>query len=193
MSNRSSQPSTLPPEESVFQRTYAMHHRRVLAYCARRASRADAWDAAAEVFLVAWRRLDQVPSPDDALPWLLGVARRVLANQRRTEGRRRRLIERVAATGDGVFWPDDIVVRDEEAAHVLDALSRLRSIDREILQLALWEELNPSEIAEVLEISRAAVDQRFSRAKRRLAGELTHLRPIRTRATRVTSEEGGAT
>ncbi len=50
----------------------------------------------AETFLVAWRRLDDVPA--DALPWLYGVARRVLANERRSAGRRAALEQRVATT-----------------------------------------------------------------------------------------------
>ena len=44
-----------------FERLYAVHHRAVLAYCARRVSRWDAWDAAAEVFVVAWRRIEDIP------------------------------------------------------------------------------------------------------------------------------------
>ena len=48
----------------------------------------------AETFLVAWRRLDDVPA--DALPWLYGVARRVLANQRRSADRGAALERRLA-------------------------------------------------------------------------------------------------
>ena len=40
-------------------------------------------DAVAETFAVAWRRVDHLPEPDVALPWLLAIARRVLANQHR--------------------------------------------------------------------------------------------------------------
>lgn len=178
--------------DAAFERLYSTHHRAVLAYCARRASRSDAWDAASEVFLVAWRRIGDVPPEDQVLAWLLGVAYRVLANQRRTAGRRLRLAERVAGTGNEAVPPaDELVVRREEANEVMAALSRLRPPDREILQLTLWEELPPVEIAGVLGISRAAVDQRYSRAKRRLARELTRSRVIGGRATRATTEKGG--
>ena len=58
------------------------HHPRVLRYALRRCTSAEAAeDAAAEVFLVAWRRVDEVPP--DSLPWLFATARRVIANQRR--------------------------------------------------------------------------------------------------------------
>jgi DNA-directed RNA polymerase specialized sigma24 family protein len=60
------------------------HRRTMLAYVLRRVDdREDAADAVAETFLIAWRRLEDVPRGDGARPWLLGVARRVLANQRR--------------------------------------------------------------------------------------------------------------
>ena len=104
--------------EARFERLYAEHGRAVLAYAVRRASNAhDAADVVAEVFLVAWRRLDDVPASDGARLWLYAVARRVLANQQRAESRRRRLAERLRrelpcaleaaapSTGEAVrFW-----------------------------------------------------------------------------------------
>src|SRR5918999_6023853 len=78
-----------------FERIFEAYHRRILAYTLRRSSTvADAEDAAAETFVVAWRRLERVP-PEDALPWLYAVARRALANQRRTQLRGSRLVEKL--------------------------------------------------------------------------------------------------
>lgn len=175
----------------TFEALYAAHHRAVLAYCARRAPRWDAWDAAAEVFLVAWRRIDEVPPEDQARAWLFGVAYRVLSNQRRSAARRMRLAERAASSGVSPRWPDEVVVQSEEAVEVNQALNRLRPIDREVLQLTLWEELSPVEIADVLGVSRAAVDQRYSRAKHRLAQELNVNRNVARRAIRVTTGRRG--
>ena len=56
---------------------------------------------------------------------------------------------------------DEPIIRNEEEAEVIASLSRLRDADKEILQLSLWEELNPEEIAGILGISRNAVDQRY--------------------------------
>lgn len=78
-----------------FEALYARHFGDVLAYTLRRAPRALAQDATAETFLVVWRRLDDVP--DNPLPWLLAVARKSLANQRRSAHRQHVLIERLAA------------------------------------------------------------------------------------------------
>lgn len=177
-------------KQASFEALYEEHHRTILACCARRASRADAWDAAPEVFLVAWRRFDQVPPPDEARAWLIGVAYKVLANQRRGERRRRRLLQRAGRTSvDSAGLPEVQLIRNEEEAEVVRALSNLRSTDREIIQLSLWEELSPVVIAEVLGISRAAVDQRYARAKQRLAKELD--RQTKGRAT--PSRKGGVT
>jgi len=68
-----------------FEQLYRQHAGAVLAYARRRTMQAVADDVVADVFLIAWRRVDDVPA--ERLPWLLGVARRVLANQRRGEYR----------------------------------------------------------------------------------------------------------
>ena len=175
-----------------FDALYRSQHRAVLAYCARRASRADAWDAASDVFLVAWRRLDDVPPGEEATAWLLGIAYRVLANQRRSASRSRRLFRRMAATDSIVSsLADEPIIRNEEEAEVIASLSRLRDADKEILQLSLWEELNPEEIAGILGISRNAVDQRYLRAKKRLSREMDRKSTIKGRATHMTSRKGG--
>lgn len=179
--------------EALFERLYLEHHRAVLGYCARRTSKADAWDATAEVFLVAWRRLADVPMGEEARPWLLGVAYRVLANQRRASQRRVRLYERMwRSASDAMARPEDQLVRSEDALEVLDAVAKLGLRDREILLLSVWEDLSPKEIASVLGISRAAVDQRYARAKRRLERRLDRGTMVPKRATRAKSEEGGA-
>lgn len=156
--------------EDWFDRLYEQHHRHVLAYCARRAAPADADDAAAEVFAVAWRRREDVPGGDRVLPWLYGVARNVLSHQRRSSQRFRRLTSRVANVQDPLPpTPDAVVVEQEEYALVRDAVGSLKANDREVLLLSAWEGLSHSQIAEALGLSAAAVDKRLTRAKQRLA------------------------
>jgi RNA polymerase sigma-70 factor (ECF subfamily) len=92
-----------------FELLYAKYAPAVKAYVLRRAAASTADDVVAEVFVVCWRRFEDVPV--DPLPWLLGVARRVLSTQRRGERRRGALRERLAqVAGESlVEAPDDAV------------------------------------------------------------------------------------
>lgn len=73
-------------DETSFAATYDRHRSAVIRYGLRRLGDGDAAEELAqEVFVVAWRRRDDVP--DHALPWLYGVARRLLANTWRAAGR----------------------------------------------------------------------------------------------------------
>lgn len=161
------------------------------AYCRRRTSADRVEDAVAETFLVAWKKIDEVPRTPDSLPWLYAVAYRVLAFQWRRISRRKRLESRL--TSLGASWPDqpeDFIVAKYDSRQVLSAASLLKHADREILRLSLWEELSHSQIAVVLDINPDAVRQRLSRALRRLAAEFDRLerRPHHSPA----ADKGGA-
>jgi RNA polymerase sigma-70 factor (ECF subfamily) len=156
--------------DSRFDSLYRGHHREILAYFIRRIPRSDAEDAAADVFTVAWRRLDQIPKGDQAVGWLYGVAHKVLSNHWRAGRRALRLNRRLVGLGSPApETPELQVVRSAEDQILIRALDRLRSSDREILKLASWEKLPHRSIGELLGISEAAVDQRISRARKRLA------------------------
>jgi DNA-directed RNA polymerase specialized sigma24 family protein len=79
-----------------FDALFAAFSSDIVAYCGWRAGASEAQDAVAEVFLTAWRRLDEVPEGDAARVWLYATARRVIANQRRSQRRRVALQERLA-------------------------------------------------------------------------------------------------
>lgn len=64
-----------PGQEPKFRAIYDHHFDQIARYCLRRLREAEAHDAVSEVFLVAWRELDDVPTSDETLPWLYGVAR----------------------------------------------------------------------------------------------------------------------
>ena len=150
-----------------FGRLYREHGRAILAYSLRRAKGPeDAADVVAETFLIAWRRLGDVPPGERARLWLYAVARRVLANQHRTEQRRTRLGERLAESlrAEVATHPQP----GGEAAEALRAMGELRDEDRELLLLVSWEELSPGEAARVLGISSLAARSRLHRARRRL-------------------------
>lgn len=154
-----------------FRGLYLAHSSAILTYFKRRTDGETAKDCTAETFLVAWRRIEDVPS--DALPWLYGVARRILANQRRGGGRMGRLIVKLRGQRpESPPSPEVLVVRREEDAELVAGVSRLSVQDQELLLLANWEELPHAEIGQILGCSAHAVDQRIHRAVHRLAREL---------------------
>jgi RNA polymerase sigma-70 factor, ECF subfamily len=142
---------------------YRAHADRVHAYARRRSDDQTADEIVAEVFLVAWRRLDAIPA--DPLPWLLGVARKALGNHRRTTSRAAALTTRLEAT-----VPTTTGHAGDHA--VLEALATLDPRDREVLLLIAWEGLRQEEVGTVLGVSRAAVATRLHRARKRLADAL---------------------
>lgn len=160
--------------EERFRRIYEAFERHVYAYCLRRIDRDQAIDCTADTFLVAWRRISDVPDGDEALPWLYRTAHYVIGDRYRHRTRSRALVEALRAnptTGRGDD-PETAVVRREADTAVVDALQRLRPTDQEVLRLAVWEELSHAEVGELLGCSAHAVDQRVHRAAKRLGREL---------------------
>jgi RNA polymerase sigma-70 factor (ECF subfamily) len=126
-------------------------------------------DVVADVFLVAWRRRAELPQ--EPLPWLLGTARRVLANHARGQTRRVRLQDRLAAeptAAQAAMSPAE----SRQAARLEDALASLSESDRELLLLMAWEGLELRQAAAVLGVRPNTLAVRFHRARRRLSDAL---------------------
>jgi len=136
----------------------------VRSYAARRVGLDAADDVVAEVFLIAWRRIDDLP--DDPLPWLLGVTRRVLANRRRGERRRAAMQDRLTADATGAAEDRMPLMTDGVVAA---ALEQLDDRDREVLLLTAWEDLSHADAARVLGIRTGTLTVRLHRARRRFA------------------------
>jgi RNA polymerase sigma-70 factor, ECF subfamily len=148
-----------------FEELYRAHAGAVRSYVARRIGPDEADDAVAEVFLVVWRRLDDVPV--HPLPWLLGIGRRVLANRHRGHARRAALTAKLQTVGTvaasstwAVSDPDDWVLR---------ALSTLPALDQEVLLLVAWEGLDAVRAARALGVRKGTFLMRLHRARRRFA------------------------
>ena len=166
----------LSADEARFAEIYRQYGKHIRGYCTRRTDGSDVADAVAETFLVVWRKIEQIPEGEATLPWLYGVAYRVLSHQWRHKARGRRLVEKLGGhTEVESTSPDVLVVRSETYRLVISASSRLRPIDQEILRLTLWEELSHADAATVLGIDAAAVKQRAYRARRNLATEYQKL------------------
>ena len=150
---------------------YDEYYRRVLRYALQHAEPGYAEDVASETFLIAWRRLAEVPEPP--LPWLLGVARNLLRQQFGQARRRRRLADQVAAlTTDDDLRAWDAGEHVVERAAALEALGSLPVADVEALTLVTWHGLDAAEAAAVAGCSPHAFTVRLHRARRRLAEAL---------------------
>jgi RNA polymerase sigma-70 factor, ECF subfamily len=164
-----------PTRDERFEGLFRENYGAVRGYALRRAAPDAAQDVVAETFLVAWRRLDDIP--DDALPWLYGVARRVLANQRRSAARGAALKARLAGAETAAAPPDPgETTGDSELVRL--ALSRLPDSSREALMLVGWHGLTAARAARAAGCSRATFAVRLHRARARLAAELAALEPV---------------
>lgn len=178
-----------PTRVENFRAIYVAHHGDLWRYCLRRTSTtAEAEDVLGDVFTVAWRRLDDIPTDEAARPWLFAVARNHLHNHRRRSSRRRevhlRLVSEAATTGDASLDRDD-----DQSAQVLQALGQLSEADAEVLRLAVWEELPHREIAAVMDCTANAVAIRIHRARARLADRLNALSPAADTASTPTPRD----
>jgi RNA polymerase sigma-70 factor (ECF subfamily) len=155
-------------DRAAFETMFRAHVGAVHAYALRRSDAATADEVVADTFLVCWRRFDRVP--EDALPWLYGVARRCLANRVRA-GRRERARSAPAAA-PARDATADTYEQQARAREVLTALAELPPKEREALQLCAWEGLTPAEGARVVGCTAAAFRVRLHRARRRLTATL---------------------
>lgn len=152
--------------ELQFRALYDGNFAAVLGYTLRRVDQpADAADVVSEVFLVAWRRLDEAP-PGDGRPWLFGIARHTLSNYHRGQRRRQRLGGRLRdALGRDVV--PDPATGVAEWDRIRRVLLRLRPDDRELLMLVGWDGLTPTEAAGVVGIAPGTARMRLARARHR--------------------------
>jgi RNA polymerase sigma-70 factor (ECF subfamily) len=163
-----------------FEHVYRQFAPAVLAYARRRLSSVDdAEDVVVEVFTVAWRHRDTLPT--DPLPWLYATAAHTIAHTLRAETRRLRLATKVART----TWlrpehalDDDLVNQLAAAEYLAPALATLTVSDQELLRLWAWEDLDGAQLAQVLGCTPGTARTRLHRAKARLRAALPSSPPL---------------
>lgn len=164
-----------PPSRRAarFRTLYEANYADVLRFVTRRVHPSHAEDVVAETFLVAWRRMDTIPS-DGSRPWLFGVARNVIQNTLRGERRREALAVRIADAGPLVSVAPASLDADLVARRVdlVAAWRRLPATHQEALALGLWDGLSAAQAARVLGITPVAFRLRLSRARRAIRREL---------------------
>ncbi len=154
-------------EEDRFRALFESEFVAIVGYAARRLDDpTEAADVAADVFVIVWRRIGDVPPGLEARLWLYGVARNVMSNHTRSARRRGRLVERLRS--ELHVLPTAISPATADVIALRQALSTLGDDDRELLLLATWEGLSPSQIASVLEVPPGTVRSRLHRARHAL-------------------------
>ncbi len=145
---------------------FERHHGQIAAYVRRRAPESIVEDVVSETFLVAWQTSERIRG--DPLPWLYGVARRVLANQLRGQRRRAGLVSRLRRER-GESDPQSLPGVSEGVRAALLALSER---DREAVLLVAWEGLTPKQAAAAVGCTAGTFRARLHRARNQLAQTL---------------------
>jgi len=154
--------------DASFERAYSQYLPAVSGYLFRRVERQHVEDLAADVFAIAWRKRASVAEGEE-LPWLYRIAANVVSNHRRKQATGVVLLASLRPA-DSAPSAEDIVVAD---ATLASAWHQLKPAERELLTLALVEDLAPAELAVALGVSVNAATIRLHRAKAKLSGLLS--------------------
>lgn len=162
---------------------YEDHSNAVMSYCLRHLAPSNAEDAVSDTFLVAWRKLDEVPP--EPRGWLIVTARNTIRNRYRTQARAIALEQRLQQITRLAADPVDVTA--ERRADLLAALESLTDDEREAILLVSWDGLTGAEAAQALGCSHGALRVRVHRARQKMAAVLgdaapTHIHLGSTRA-----------
>jgi RNA polymerase sigma-70 factor (ECF subfamily) len=166
----------------VFAELFDRHSGTVFRYAAQRLGEHAAEDLVGETFLVAFeRRAKFDPAFDDARPWLLGIATKLISRRRRTEATHFRALLRSPREVAGEEAADRVAARVSAAALrpvLAEALAGLAARDRDVLLLIGWAELSYEQAALALDIPVGTVRSRLNRARRKLRAALGETNPL---------------
>jgi RNA polymerase sigma-70 factor, ECF subfamily len=169
--------------EAEFKRHFEQHRRSVMAFVLRRVPTHEAEDVVAETFLVAWRRQEKLPA--EPLPWLLAVARKVIATNRRGSRRLTNLHEKLNKNTARIQTDNS----PEDRSDLMLAFNSLSDRDKEVLMLIGWDGLSVTEAAGVLGCSSQQFSVRLHRARGRLEARMETGAPFLAGHAASTTEE----
>jgi RNA polymerase sigma-70 factor (ECF subfamily) len=171
-------------DREAFGRIFDRHAKTVYNHLFRRtADWSEAEDLTSTVFLHAWRRRSEtVLDRDSALPWLLGIADRLLSNTwrrlRRAEALLHRLVSHDEPVGDHAESVAGLVDDSRRMSEIHRMLSRLPRHEREVVELCLWSGLDQQAAAVALGVAVGTVKSRLHRARQRLKADLVSGRTV---------------
>jgi RNA polymerase sigma-70 factor (ECF subfamily) len=159
--------------EARFEQLYLSTAKDLLAFLTRRTSRPEeSTDLLAEVYLIAWRRLDRMPGGDRSRLWLFGVARKLLMKSAEQERSHQALMRALTQELAGLAAHRPANTDNGVAERIRAGLDRLPAKQREVLLLTAWEGLKPREIAKVTGTTANSVRVQLHHARQALAREL---------------------
>lgn len=162
----------------AFAELYRRHVHRVVAFAVRRCTRPEEVpDLVAAVWLEVIDSAERFdPARGRAVPWLLGIAANLSANDARRRAREREALQRLA--GRRVLDEDDYQRLEARidavrvAPGLRDAIDALPPGERAVVELVVLDELSPAQAAGALGIVPAAARMRLARARRKLRDAL---------------------
>ncbi|TWD81378.1 RNA polymerase sigma-70 factor (ECF subfamily) [Kribbella amoyensis] len=159
--------------ESRFVALYQATCGDLVRFVQRRAPEAQVEDVVEEAFLVAWRRLEDVPrQASDARAWMFGIVRKTILNNQRGTRRQQALAVRLAEATT-TWSPDDadLVARQVDLRR---AWKQLSAVQQEALALVVIDDLSARQAAAVLGVTPVVFRLRLSRARHALRAHLGH-------------------
>lgn len=164
-------------QPAAFAELFDRHARSVLAFATYRVGRQVADDVLSETFLVAFRRrTDFDLSAESAVPWLIGIASRLIRRHRTVEAKQWRSFAASATHHDlsTLGGLDDAMSRIDAQREMTILRARIAALapkDRETLLLYAWQGMSYDDIAEALGVPVGTVRSRLNRARRKLDAE----------------------
>ncbi|WP_299738995.1 sigma-70 family RNA polymerase sigma factor [uncultured Rossellomorea sp.] len=128
-----------------------------------------------DVFLTVWQNAHQFKGePEDFKKWIGMITKyKAIDRYRQAEKRnaREQTDESLLQKGSSLET-DTSVLQREEKNELLAAISQLEDLDRDIFMMKYYLDLTNKEIADQLNLSKAAVDNRLYRGKKKLASNV---------------------